>query len=233
MSAKPSVADSPACNNSEKTDNTRLTEKPQGATLENVPGSDTRHDVKQTNGGNVEDTQPPAMSGFFVPATLPGDSTKLSGVARNKTPRSGNTCSVSIRTLNGSRQPYNCQNVKQSNEVNAMQTANTHATATPVAGDKGLTATPGTQCLKGLTTSTLLEAITQAKQERAATGKGNAYGVLLEAFHRAILPAFFIECEGNLSEVSRLLGIHRESVRKYAAQANINTSSAAAAGGVL
>ena len=112
-----------------------------------------------------------------------------------------------------------------------MQTANTHATATPVAGDKGLTATQSTRCL--LPASTLLEALTQAKQERAATGKANAYGVLLEAFHRAILPAFFIETEGNLSEVSRLLGIHRESVRKYAAQANINTSSAAAAGGVL
>ena len=233
MSAKPSVADSPACNNSEKTDNTNLTKNRQVSTLDVVLSSEVQYNVKQTNGGNVEYTQPPAMSGFFVPATMLGDCNKLPGVARNRIPLCGNTCSVSIRTLNGSRQPYNCQNVKQSNEVNAMQTANTHATATPVAGDKGLTATPGTQCLKGLTTSTLLEAITQAKQERAATGKGNAYGVLLEAFHRAILPAFFIECEGNLSEVSRLLGIHRESVRKYAAQANINTSSAAAAGGVL
>lgn len=114
-----------------------------------------------------------------------------------------------------------------------MQTANTYATATPVAGDKGLTATPGTQCLKGLTTSTLLEAITQAKQERAATGKANAYSQLLEAFHRAILPAFFIECGGNLSEIARLLGIHRESVRKYATLAEIDTSGAAVVGGAV
>lgn len=112
-----------------------------------------------------------------------------------------------------------------------MQTANTHATATPVAGDKGLTATQSTRCL--LPASALLEAITQAKQERAATGKANAYGQLLEAFHRAILPAFFIECGGNLSEIARLLGIHRESVRKYAAQANIDTSGAAAVGGAV
>ena len=109
-----------------------------------------------------------------------------------------------------------------------MQTANTHATATPVAGDKGLTATPGTRCL--LPASALLEALTQAKTERAATGKANAYTRLLDQFHRAILPAFFIECGGNLSEISRLLGIHRESVRKYAAQASIDMSGAAVGG---
>lgn len=112
-----------------------------------------------------------------------------------------------------------------------MKTANTPAQVAPATGDKGLTPTPGTRCL--FTSDQLFSIIHEAKQERASTGKGNAYGVLLEAFHRAILPAFFIETEGNLSEISRLLGIHRESVRKYAANADINTSGAAAVGGAL
>ncbi|MBJ6612198.1 MAG: hypothetical protein JG718_17725 [Candidatus Thiothrix moscowensis] len=141
MSAKPIVVDSPARNNSENSANNPLTEKPQGATLENVPGSNTRHDFKQTKGGNVKDTQPPAMSGFFVPAACPRDCNKLPGVARNRTPRSGNTCSVSFRTLEGSRQPYNCQNFKQTKEDNAMKTANTPAQVAPATGDKGLTPT--------------------------------------------------------------------------------------------
>lgn len=110
-----------------------------------------------------------------------------------------------------------------------MQTANTHATATPVAGDKGLTATQSTRCL--LPASALLEAITQAKQERAATGKANAYGQLLEAFHRAILPAFIVECKGNLSEIALHLGIHRSTVSTYCKKADINMSGKSSQGG--
>ncbi|MEB4590781.1 hypothetical protein VSS37_07305 [Candidatus Thiothrix sp. Deng01] len=110
-----------------------------------------------------------------------------------------------------------------------MQTANMHAQVAPATGDKGLTATPSTRCL--LPASTLLDAIVQAKQTRATTGKGNAYAELLEAFHKAILPAFFIECGGNLSEISRLLGIHRESVRKYATLAELDTTGTAGKAG--
>ena len=222
---------SPARNNSEKSVIDYLTEKPQASNLENVPGdTNTRHNVKQTQGGKVENTQPPAMRGFFMPATQPGDCTKLSGVARNKTPLSGNTCSVSFRTLRDSRQLLNCQNSKQTKEETAMKTANTPALVASATGDKGLTATPSTRCL--LPASALLEAITQAKTERATNGKANAYAVLLEQFHRAILPAFFIECGGNLSEISRLLGIHRETVRTYAALADIDMSGAAVGGAV-
>jgi DNA-binding protein Fis len=220
--------DSSTHNNSEKTANNRLTEKPTAASIENVPGNDTGYNVKQPTGGNVKDTQPPAMSGFFVPATCPRDCNKLPGVARNRTPRSGNTCSVPSRTLNGSRQPYNCQHVKQSTEENAVKTATNHAIGAPAPTDKGFTPAPSMTL-----PVSLLEVISQAKQERATTGKANAYGVLLEVFHKAILPPFFIECGGNLSEIARLLGIHRESVRKYATLAGIDTSGAAAVGGVL
>ena len=195
-----------------------LTEKTQGASLKNVPdATNTRHNIKQTNGGNVQNTKPPTMRGFFMPATQPGDCTKLSGVARNKTPPSGNTCSVSFRTLNGSRQLLNCPNIKQTNEANAMQ-GNNQGIATPVANVQGYH--------PSLIPSALLQdTIQHAKQQRATTGKANAYAELLNHFHRAILPAFFVECDGNLSEIARLLGIHRESVRKYAALADLTCTT--------
>lgn len=66
-----------------------------------------------------------------------------------------------------------------------------------------------------LCSSVLLKAITQAKQDRHTKGKANAYGQLLAAFHRAVLPAFLIETRGNISEASRLLGLNRETVTKY------------------
>lgn len=94
-----------------------LTAKPTGTKLVDVQVGDNWHIVKHTYGGKVQDTQPPAMSGFFMPAACPRDCNQLPGVARNRTPPSGNTCSVSVRTLNGSRQPYNCQHVKQTYEV--------------------------------------------------------------------------------------------------------------------
>lgn len=206
--------------NSQKTDNNPLTGKPPTTSIVNVPGEAiTRHNVKQTNGGKVEDTQPPAMCGFFMPATLPGDSTNLSGVYGIEHRASGNTCGVSIWTLEDSRQPYNCQNFKQTNEEHAMKTAKNHAIGTHVPAGKGFTTTP---CL--MPSGVLLDALTQAKTERATNGKANAYGVLLETFHRAILPAFFVECGGNLSEVSRLLGLHRGTVKEYATLANIDAN---------
>lgn len=108
-----------------------LTQKAAARSLQNVPGSQaTGRNIKHTYGGKVQDTQPLAMSGFFMPATLLGGETNLSGVARNRIPFSGNTCSVSVRTLNGSRQPYNCQNIKQTYEKIVM-TRDDHAIGAP------------------------------------------------------------------------------------------------------
>ena len=218
--------------NSEKSVIDYLTEKPQDVRLKNVPGdTNTRHNVKQTQGGKVENTQPPAMRGFFMPATQPGDCNKLSGVARNKIPPSGNTCSATLCALNGSRQLLNCPHVKQIHEEYAMQGIN-QGIATPVASSQVCNHALRAYCL--IPTSTLLDALTQAKQERATNGKANAYAVLLEQFHRAILPAFFSECGGNLSEIARLLGIHRETVRLYAALADVSLKkNAASVGGAV
>ena len=214
--------------NSEKNVKSVLTEKPQGASLKNVPdATNTRHNIKQTNGGNVQNTKPPTMRGFFMPATQPGDCTKLSGVARNKTPPSGNTCSVSFRTLNGSRQLLNCPNIKQTNEANAMQ-GNNQGIATPVANVQGYTPTLQTppeqalidairaNCLFSKTL--LLETLLHAKQQRATTGKANAYAELLHHFHRAILPVILDACDNNWSETARVTGLHRETLQRYAAQ---------------
>lgn len=66
-----------------------------------------------------------------------------------------------------------------------------------------------------LCSSVLLKAITQAKKDRHTQGKANAYGQLLAAFHRAVLPAFLMETRGNISEASRLLGLNRATVTKY------------------
>ncbi len=217
--------------NSEKSVIDYLTEKPQDVRLKNVPGdTNTRHNVKQTQGGKVENTQPPAMSGFFMPATQPGDCNKLSGVARNKIPPSGNTCSATLCALNGSRQLLNCPHVKQIHEEYAMQGTN-QGIATPVASSQVCNPSVA-QEQAFIPTSTILDALIQAKQERATNGKANAYAVLLEQFHRAILPAFFIECGGNLSEISRLLGIHRETVRLYAALADVKQNAASVGGAV-
>lgn len=90
-----------------------LTAKPTGIKLVDMLDGDIWHIVKQTQGGKVQDTQPPATSGFFIPAACPRDCNQLLGVARNKIPPSGNTCSVTLSALNGSRQPYNCQHVKK------------------------------------------------------------------------------------------------------------------------
>lgn len=93
------------------------------------------------------------------------------------------------------------------------------------------TPTPASgKCL--LHSSTLLEIITQAKQERAINGKGDAYAKIMEHVHRVTIPAFFIETQGNLSEVARLLGIHRETIRTYCQNADIDMTGAAGQGGV-
>lgn len=206
--------------NSEKPVKSRLTDKPTLASLKNVPGARTRHNVKQTFGGNVKNTQPP-MSGFPISATL-GDSNELLGVARNTTPLCGNTCSVSERTLNGSRPLLCSQHVKQTFENNAMQNTHTPAMVAPAPLAKGFHPNPtGTACL--LPFQTFLDALHQAHTDKANKGKGQAYAQLLNAFHQAILPLFFAEAKGNLSEVSRLMGIHRETITVWCKQLDLNS----------
>ena len=206
--------------NSENSANLLLTVKPSLASLKHVPSERTRHNVKQTNGGNVKNTEPP-MSGFSISATL-DDSIELLGVARNTTPLCGNTCSVSIRTLNGSRQLLNCQHVKQSNENHAMQNTQTPAISAPAHLAKGFNPESiGTPCL--LPFKTFTDALQQAHTDKATKGKGQAYHQLLNAFHQAILPLFFAEAQGNLSEVSRLMGIHRETITVWCKQLGLNT----------
>ena len=210
----------PAKRNSEKSANLPLTVKPSLASLKHVPSERTRHNYKQTFGGNVKNIEPP-MSGFSISATL-SDSNELSGVARNRTPLRGNTCSVSIRTLEDSRQLNNCQHFKQSNENNAMQNTQTPAIGVPALLAKGFhPESTGTACLISL--QTYRDALQQAQADKATKGKGQAYHQLLNAFHQAILPLFFAEAKGNLSEVSRLMGVHRETITVWCKQLGLNS----------
>ena len=198
-----------------------LTEKQQVGTLKNVPDN-VRYNFKQTYGGTVDnDAVKPPLSGFCVSAAQLGDNSTCRELRRNTTLLdSSNTSGVSVRTLEDSRQSFDCQNFKQTYEINAMKSKN-QGTTTPVVGSQGYTQAP---CL--LPASILLDTIIQAKAERAQRGKANAYGVLLDHFHKAILPAFYAECGGNLSEIARLTGLHRESVRKYVTLAQIDTHAA-------
>jgi DNA-binding protein Fis len=210
----------PAKHNSEKSDNLSLTVKPSLASLKHVPSEHTRRNYKQTCGGNVKNIEPP-MSGFSISATL-SDSNELSGVARNRTPLRGNTCSVSVRTLIGSRQLLNCQHYKQTYENNAMQNTQTPAIGAPALMAKGFhPESTGTACL--IPFQTYLDALQQAQADKATKGKGQAYHQLLNAFHQAILPLLFAETKGNLSEVSRLLGIHRETISIWCKQLGLNS----------
>ena len=206
--------------NSEKSANLPLTVKPSLASLKHVPSEHTRHNFKQTQGGHVKNTEPP-MSGFSISATL-SDSIELSGVARNTTPLRGNTCSVTLCTLEGSRQLNNCQHFKQTQENNAMQNTQTPAIGAPALLAKGYhPESTGTACLLPL--QTYQDALQQARADKATKGKGQAYAQLLNAFHQAILPLFFAETKGNLSEVSRLMGIHRETITVWCKQLGLNS----------
>lgn len=205
---------------SEKPVKSRLTDKPSLVSLKHVPSERTRHNFKQTQGGKVKNTQPP-MSGFPISATL-GNSDGLSGVARNTTPLCGNTCSVTLCTLEGSRLPLGSQHFKQTQENNAMQNTQIPAIGAPAPLAKGFHPNPtGTPCL--LPFQTFLDALHQAHTDKANKGKGQAYAQLLNAFHQAILPLFFAEAKGNLSEVSRLMGIHRETITVWCKQLDLNS----------
>lgn len=205
---------------SQKSANLPLTVKPSLASLKHVPSERTRHNFKQTNGGNVKNTEPP-MSGFSISVTL-DDSIELLGVARNTIPLRGNTCSVSIRTLEDSRLLLGSQHFKQTNENNAMQNTQTPAIGAPAHLAKGCHPnSTGTPCL--LPFQTFTDALQQAHTDKATKGKGQAYHQLLNAFHQAILPLFFAEAQGNLSEVSRLMGIHRETITVWCKQLGLNS----------
>lgn len=181
----------------EKTDSNRLTVKPTGTKLADVPG-ESRYNIKQTYGGKVN-TKPPPLSGFFMPAKAPGGYNLMPRVASNTKPHGGKTCGVSVRTLYGSRQS-NCLNIKQTYE-NMLMIYSTHT---------GLVAP-----------RVVMDALDEAKTARQTIGRGNAYHQLLNAFHAEILPAFLSEAHGSFSETARLLGIHRETVRLYATQAGL------------
>ena len=215
------LADKPSQDNLQKSDQATLTDKPARAKLKNVPSERTRHNFKQIEGGNVKIIEPP-MSGFSISATL-DDSIEWSGVARNTTPLRGNTCSANPSiALEGSRQLYNCQYFKQIEENNAMQNTQTPAISAPAHLAKGFNPESiGIPCL--LPFQTFTDALQQAHTDKATKGKGQAYHQLLNAFHQAILPLFFTEAKGNLSEVSRLMGIHRETITVWCKQLGLNS----------
>ena len=111
-----------------------------------------------------------------------------------------------------------------------MQNANAHSTATSVVNSLGFPSNSNTT-RSLLDSDILLSAIVRAKQKRQRDGRANAYTELLAHFHKIILSAFFIECEGNLSEASRLLGIHRETVKTYAVLAEVDMTGTGRVGG--
>lgn len=205
-----------------KTDKCCLTDKAATTKLKNVPSHNTRHNSKQTQGGNVTNTQPPTMSGIFLPATH-GDSTELSGVARNKKPSCGNTCSVTLCALRGSRLLLGSQHSKQTQENNAMQTLQSTARGASVPLAKGL---PPHNTI--LSCDVLHQSLHQAKTDLHRKGRGNAYARLLNQFHALILPVFAAETGGNISEMSRLLGLHRETVRDYLSRLDQTTGQGGA-----
>lgn len=101
---------------------------------------------------------------------------------------------------------------------------NTHTPAMVAPAPLANSFTPihtGKICL--LPFQTFLDTLQQAHTDKANKGKGQAYAQLLNAFHRAILPLFFAEAKGNLSEVSRLMGIHRETITVWCKQLDLNS----------
>ncbi len=106
-----------------------------------------------------------------------------------------------------------------------MQNTHTPAIGAPAHLAKGFNPESiGTPCL--LPFQTYTAALEQAKLDKAKKGRGRAYVQLLNAFHQAILPLFFAEAQGNLSEVSRLMGIHRETIGVWCKNQNIRTTPA-------
>lgn len=102
-----------------------------------------------------------------------------------------------------------------------MQTAIIDSTVASVTGANSFRSPINTKpCL--LPFSVLQDSMAYAKQQHSRHGRGSAYSRLLNQFHKAILPVFVAETKGNLSEMSRLLGIHRETVKNYAHLADVD-----------
>ena len=203
--------------------NEPLTKITTSAIVENVPSPQTtRHNYKQTFGGNVTITQPPALCGFFMPATI-GDCTILPGVASTSQYRQGGqTCSVPSTTFRSSLQSYDCQHSKQTTEVNAMHNATTNAIRAPSPTAKGLTHhSSNPRAL--IDSNLLLDSIIEDKAKRSREERGAGYQRLLRAFHSAILPAYLSEA-GSISEAAQMLGLHRETLAKHMHCANIKRS---------
>lgn len=78
-----------------------------------------------------------------------------------------------------------------------------------------------------LPSNTLLEILNQAQADRATNGKGDAYAALLDAFHQTIFPPLLRATHGNVSELARLLGIHRGTLTNYLSSTSVNTGGAA------
>ena len=205
--------------NRQKTDKKQLTVFPHGFNLSPALVSQTASQriSKQSKGGKVNTTQPPDVSGFFVPAHFSGGNISLPGgfgqknIAYAAIP-SGAPCDAP----KDSRQFYDCQNLRKFTGNAAMKNANNHGTATPVAANQGASSIQCNHCL--IPSCVVSDTLNQA-QEIAATGgkhgKADAYAELLKHFHAATLPAFIEATNGNISQLTRLLGIHRSSVSKY------------------
>ena len=102
------------------------------------------------------------------------------------------------------------------NQGIATPVANVQGYTLPTSPEQALIDAIRANCLFSKTL--LLETLLHAKQQRATTGKANAYAELLHHFHRAILPIILEACGGNWSETARVTGIHRETLQRYAAQ---------------
>ena len=191
-----------------------------------------RRYFKQTKGGRTI-KQPPLDSGIFLRAKLFGDDIIFPSLAINKIPSKGNSCSVPFWTLEGTRRFYNFQNFKNSKGIPAMFNAKKHGIATSVEAISGASPSQCNSCL--LPSNILTDVIDQAKKDAAKGGKfgtGSGYSQLLKHFHLAIFPLLINETEGNTSRISRLLGLDRKSVVKYAQSVDLYHLMGAGQGGV-
>ena len=215
------MSDHPQNDNSKKISKSLLTDLSAAVNLKIAPESPQadRRVFKQSKGGKVDTTQPPHVSGFFVPVNLTGNDTSLPRGCEIQKRLRVNTCGgvpLSHLETRGSFNTVSAKTQDNSKGSTAMN-ANTHGTATPVAATPGVSSDQCNDCL--LPSSVLSDAIQHAKQEAASRGKfgtSDAYAKLLKHFHAAILPAFIAETGGNMSAMARLLGVHRSSVRLYA-----------------
>jgi len=212
--------------NTEKSHKNHLRKNSQSGSLKKALASPQANQrvPRQIKGGKVDTTQPPHVSGFFVPVNLSGDDTSLPRGYGIKKRSRVNTCGgvpLSHLGTRGSFKTVSANTLDNIKELTAMN-ATTHGTATPVAAIQGVSPH---SCSCKLLSSVLSDAITKAKTEAATGGKfgtANAYAELLQKFHAAILPGFISETKGNTSQLARLLGLDRSTVQSYAKSAGLD-----------